>query len=51
MTPIFLPGLCDPEAAAALRRHGPFAEAATEQAEGMFARLHDAPGSGGRPAL
>ena len=41
MTPIFLPGLCDPEAAATVRRHGHSAEAAAEQAEAVFARLHD----------
>jgi hypothetical protein len=47
VTPIFLPGLCDPEAAATVRRHGHFAEAATEQAETVFAQLHDALGAAG----
>jgi len=42
MTPILLPGLSDPEAAGSVRRHGHSAEAAAEQAEAVFARLHDA---------
>jgi len=42
MTPIFLPGLCDPDAAATVRRHGHTAAAAAEQAEAVFSRLHDA---------
>ncbi len=42
MTPIFLPGLFDPKAAAAVHRHGHSAEAAAEQAEAEFARLHEA---------
>jgi hypothetical protein len=42
VTPIFLPGLCDPDAAGTVRRHGHSAEVATEQAEAVFARLHDA---------
>ncbi|MGA9867468.1 MAG: Rid family hydrolase [Acetobacteraceae bacterium] len=42
MIPIFLPGLSDPESAGTVRRHGHSAEAAAEQAEAVFARLHDA---------
>jgi hypothetical protein len=45
MTPIFLPGLCDLESAATVRCHGHFVESATERAERVFARLHDAPGA------
>jgi enamine deaminase RidA (YjgF/YER057c/UK114 family) len=42
MTPVFLPGLFDPAAAATVRRYGHSAEAASQQAEAVFARLHDA---------
>lgn len=41
MRPIFLPGITDPDAAATVRRHGDSPEAAAEQAEAVFARLHD----------
>jgi enamine deaminase RidA (YjgF/YER057c/UK114 family) len=41
MTSIFLPGLLDPAAAATVRRHGHSIEAAAEQAESVFGRLHD----------
>lgn len=39
MTDIFLPGLTDPEAARAVRRHGHTAQAAAEQAEAVFTLL------------
>ena len=42
MTPIFLPGLLDPQAGSTVRRHGHSPEAAAEQAEAVFTRLHDA---------
>jgi enamine deaminase RidA (YjgF/YER057c/UK114 family) len=42
MTPIFLPGLVDPEANSTVRCHGHSPKAAAEQAEAVFARLHEA---------
>ena len=42
MRPIFLPGLSDPAAGAAVRRHGHSPGAAAAQAEAVFDRLHDA---------
>ncbi len=41
MTELFLPGLVDPEAAAAVRRHGHSPAAAAMQAEAVFRQLHD----------
>ena len=41
-TPIVLPGLTDPDAAATIRRHGHTPAAAAAQAAAVFARLHAA---------
>ncbi len=50
MTPIFLPGLCDPAAGDTVRRFGHSPQAAAAQAEAVFGRLHDALSAAGGTA-